>query len=446
MKFITNTSDLAKFLNKKIKFNALIKSISTDTRSLKKNSLFIALKGENFDGNDFVDEALSKGSNIIIADNKRFKNNKDKRIIWVNDSIKALKTISNNIIKDYGGNVIAITGSNGKTTTTNIIGKTLKNNSKTLKNFNNEIGMPLSLMNASSKSKNLIFEIGASKLNDIDYLSKILQPHIGLITNIGNSHLESLKNIDGVFKVKSEIVKNIKKNGFLVVPNDNKKHLNKWKKMRSDITTISFGMKDDSDFYPIDVKIKQNGLSFLVTSRLIEKPIKISSSLEGVHNVKNILSACAVHYCLGQNLQDFSKLISLSKLDNLRQVKYKWLKGSTLIDDSYNANPDSTKKSIDLLSNYNKKTVLLLGDMLELGRYKNKLHKEVGEYAKSMGISKLIAFGNLTRHSIYGFGKNGIFFNDETKLKNYLRKNITSKNVILIKGSRGMKMERFIDV
>ena len=446
MKFITNTSDLAKFLNKKIKFNALIKSISTDTRSLKKNSLFIAIKGENFDGNDFVDEALSKGSNIIIADNKRFKNNKDKRIIWVNDSIKALKTISNNIIKDYGGNVIAITGSNGKTTTTNIIGKTLKNNSKTLKNFNNEIGMPLSLMNASSKSKNLIFEIGASKLNDIDYLSKILQPNVGLITNIGNSHLESLKNIDGVFKVKSEIVKNIKKNGFLVVPNDNKKHLNKWKKMRSDITTISFGMKDDSDFYPIDVKIKQNGLSFLVTSRLLEKPIKISSSLEGVHNVKNILSACAVHYCLGQNLQDFSKSISLSKLDNLRQVKYKWLKGSTLIDDSYNANPDSTKKSIDLLSNYNKKTVLLLGDMLELGRYKNKLHKEVGEYAKSKGISKLIAFGNLTRYSIDGFGKNGIFFNDETKLKNYLRKNITSKNVILIKGSRGMKMERFIDV
>ena len=446
MKFITNTSDLAKFLNKKIKFNALIKSISTDTRSLKKNSLFIAIKGENFDGNDFVDEALSKGSNIIIADNKRFKNNKDKRIIWVNDSIKALKTISNNIIKDYGGNVIAITGSNGKTTTTNIIGKTLKNNSKTLKNFNNEIGMPLSLMNASFKSKNLIFEIGASKLNDIDYLSKILQPNVGLITNIGNSHLESLKNIDGVFKVKSEIVKNIKKNGFLVVPNDNKKHLNKWKKMRSDITTISFGMKDDADFYPFDVKIKQNGLSFLVTSRLLEKPIKISSSLEGVHNVKNILSACAVHYCLGQNLQDFSKSISLSKLDNLRQVKYKWLKGSTLIDDSYNANPDSTKKSIDLLSNYNKKTVLLLGDMLELGRYKNKLHKEVGEYAKSKGISKLIAFGNLTRHSIDGFGKNGIFFNDETKLKNYLRKNITSKNVILIKGSRGMKMERFIDV
>ena len=153
-----------------------------------------------------------------------------------------------------------------------------------------------------------------------------------------------------------------------------------------------------------------------------------------------------MHYCLGQNLQDFSKSICLSKLDNIRLVKYKWLKGSTLIDDSYNANPDSTKKSIDLLSNYKKKTILLLGDMLELGRYKNKFHREVGKYAKSKGISKLIAFGNLTRYSIDGFGKNGIFFNDETKLKDYLRKNITSKNVILIKGSRGMKMERFIDV
>ena len=446
MKFISNTLDIAKFLDIKIKFNEVIKSISTDTRSLKKDSLFIAIKGKNFDGNDFVNDALAKGSNIIIADNKRFKNNKNKRIIYVNNSIKALSKISNNIIKNYHGNVIAITGSNGKTTTTNIIGKTLKNNSKTLKNFNNEIGMPLSLMNASSDSKNLIFEIGASKFKDIDYLSKILKPNIGLITNIGNSHLESLKNINGVFQVKSEIVKNIKKNGFLIVPNDNSKHLSAWRKMRSDITVISFGMNSDSDFYPTDIKIKSNGLSFLATSRLLEKTIKISTSLEGYHNIKNILSAFAVHYCLGQDLQYFSKSIRISKLDNLRQIKHKWLKGSTLIDDSYNANPDSTKKSIDLLSNYNKKTVLLLGDMLELGTFKKKLHKEIGEYAKSKGINKLIAFGELTKHSIEAFGKNGFFFNNEAKLKDYLRKNITSKNVILIKGSRGMKMERFIDV
>ena len=140
------------------------------------------------------------------------------------------------------------------------------------------------------------------------------------------------------------------------------------------------------------------------------------------------------------------KKLNSDKLRGLRQIKSKWIKGSTLINDTYNANPDSTKKSIDLLSNYKKNTVLVLGDMLELGRYKNKLHKEVGMYAKKKGIDVLLGYGGLTKYTIDGFGKEGIFFKDEKDLKAYLKQNITSKNVILIKGSRGMKMERFINV
>ena len=215
MKFIANTTDLSIFLGIPIKKLQQIKSISSDTRAIKKDSLFIAIKGKNFDGNDFVEEALVKGAVIVITDNKRYKNNTNKKIIYVEDTISALKKISQNIIKDYQGTVIAITGSNGKTTTTNIIAKTLRNNSKTLKNYNNEIGVPLSIMNASSKSKYLVLEIGASKFKDIDYLSRIIKPYIGVITNIGNSHLEILKNIDGVFKVKSELIKNIQKKGFV---------------------------------------------------------------------------------------------------------------------------------------------------------------------------------------------------------------------------------------
>ena len=214
MKFIANTTDLSIFLGIPIKKLQQIKSISSDTRAIKKDSLFIAIKGKNFDGNDFVEEALVKGAVIVITDNKRYKNNTNKKIIYVEDTISALKKISQNIIKDYQGTVIAITGSNGKTTTTNIIAKTLRNNSKTLKNYNNEIGVPLSIMNASSKSKYLVLEIGASKFKDIDYLSRIIKPYIGVITNIGNSHLEILKNIDGVFKVKSELIKNIQKKGI----------------------------------------------------------------------------------------------------------------------------------------------------------------------------------------------------------------------------------------
>ena len=445
MKYISNSNDLSIFLDAEIKKNIPIKNISIDTRKIKKDSLFIAIKGKKFNGNDFVKEAFNKGSSIALVDDKKFKLVTDKKIIYVANTIKALKKISKNIIKEYDGSIIAITGSNGKTSTTNIISSVLNKTSKTIGNYNNEIGMPLSIMNASPKSKNLILEIGASKTGDIDYLSKIIRPYVGVITNIGNSHLEQLKNINGVLNVKSELINNIKKGGFLIVPSENKKHLRFWKSTRNDIKVYSFGLKN-ADFFAYDIKYKENGMHFMVSSKLVDKDIKINTNLEGEHNIKNILASFAIHNCLNKDPKDFAQKINSKAIKNIRQIKSKWLKGSTLIDDTYNANPDSTKKSIDLLSNYNKKTVLLLGDMLELGTFKRKLHKEIGEYAKSKGINKFIAFGELTKHSIDAFGKNGIFFNDEAKLKDYLRKNITSKNVILIKGSRGMKMERFIDV
>lgn len=446
MKFIANTSDLNRYLGVDIAGNTPIKSISTDTRSIKKNSLFIAIKGENFDGNDFVEEAITKGALYAIADKKKYENQKNKKIIYVKNTVKALKKISGNIINEYKGKVIAVTGSNGKTTTTNIISKTLKNNSKTLKNFNNEIGMPLSIMNASSKSKNLVLEIGASKFGDIDYLSKILKPHVGVITNIGHSHLEKLGNINGVFEVKSELIKNIKKNGFLIVPSDNKEHLDRWKKLRNDINILTFGIESAADFYASKINLKENGLSFVVRSNLIKKPIQIKTSIEGKHNIKNILASFAVHFCLKEDLENFVNILKVNKLNTIRQVKSKWINGSILIDDTYNANPDSTKKSIDLLSNYNKNTVLILGDMLELGRYKKQLHKEVGVYAKKRGINIILGYGDLTKYAVDGFGKKAIFFKDEENLKSYLRENITSKDVILIKGSRGMKMEKFKNV
>ena len=345
--------------------------------------------------------------------------------------------------------MICITGSSGKTSLKEWTGKILQKRVNTYfnpGNFNNEIGMPLSVMNASPKSKYLVLEIGASKFKDIDYLSKILQPNIGVITNIGHSHLEKLRNINGVFKVKSEIIKNIQKGGTLIVPNDNKDHLDKWKKMRSDIKVLSFGISKDSDFYATDIKTKINGLTFSIASELIHKPVQINSFLEGQHNINNILSGFAVHYCLREEPKSFATAINSKHFKNIRQMKSKWIKGSTLINDTYNANPDSTKKSIDLLSNYKKNTVLVLGNMLELGRYQNKLHKEIGKYAKAKGINKLLGYGNLAKYTTDSFGKNGIFFKKEDDLKAYLKENVTSKDVILIKGSRGMKMERFIDV
>ena len=446
MKFISSSNDLSVYLDLNIAKGIPIKNISIDTRTIKKDSLFIAIKGDKFDGNDFVQEAFEKGASLAIADNKKFLKIRNKKIVYVKNTIGALKKISENIIKKYGGNVIAITGSNGKTTTTNIIANSLNNTSKTIGNYNNEIGMPLSIINASPKSKNIIIEIGAAKAGDIDYLSRILNPFIGVITNIGNSHLETLKNINGVLKVKSEIVNNIKKGGYLIVPNENKKHLNYWKLIRDDINIYSFGMTKSADFFASDIRVKREGMHFKISSKLIDKDIQIKTSLEGEHNIKNILSSFVTHYCLDNNINNFALKLNSNKIKNVRQIKSKWLKGSTLIDDTYNANPDSSKESIDLLSKYKKNTILVIGDMLELGKYKKKLHKEVGEYAKANGINIVLGFGELTKETIKAFGKKGIFFDNEESLKSYLINNITSKDVILIKGSRGMKMERFINV
>ena len=447
MKFINNSNDLTRYLDVPVKKNINIKSISTDTRSIKKGALFIAIKGDVFNGNDYVEIAISKDACLVITDDKKFKDSKNKKIIYVSNSILALRNISRNIIKEYSGNIIGITGSNGKTSTTNIIANSLKNCSSTLKNFNNEIGVPLSIMNANRQSKSLVIEMGAAKINDIDYLSSFLKPNIGVITNIGNSHLESLKNIKGVFKVKSELIRNIKKNGCLVIPNDNKSHLKLWKNIRNDIDFITFGLKASADFYPSDIKYSLNQTQFYICSKKHKVKLKVTTNLAGEHNVKNILASFAVSFFLKKPSQQFADSLN-KKLDLIttRQKQFKWLRGSLLIDDTYNANPDSVKKSIDLLTSTNKRKVLVLGDMLELGRFRKKLHKDIGKYAALKKIDIFLGFGDLTKYSVNSFGKKGLFFKSENNLRKYLSENINSKDVVLLKGSRGMKMERFINV
>ena len=446
MKFINNSNDLAKLLNIKIAKDIKISNVSTDTRDLKPESLFFALKGEKFNGNDYVENAIKKGACLVITDSKRFKGANKKRIIYVNNTVFSLKKIAKNILKSFEGNVIGITGSNGKTSTTKIISSVLNKSSGTLKNYNNEIGMPLSIINANPKAKHLVIEMGAAKPKDIQYLSSVLKPNIGLITNIGNSHLEKLKNIDGVLKVKSELISNIKKDGYLIVPNENSKHLSFWKSLRNDINVITFGIKKSADFYPEEIKYSLNKSKFIIKSKKYNTNIHIETSLSGEHNLKNILASYAVSYIVKNSDEIFSTKLKNNLDSIIRQKQSKWIRGSVLIDDTYNANPESVKKALDLLATSSKRKIVVLGDMLELGRLRKKMHKDVGKYAATKKIDIFLGFGDLTKYAVEGFGKNGIFFNDEILLREFLKKNIQSKDVVLIKGSRGMKMERYIDV
>ena len=446
MKFINNSNDLAKLLNIKIAKDIKILNVSTDTRDLKPESLFFAIKGEKFNGNDYVENAIKKGACLVITDSKRFKGSNKKRIIYVNNTVVSLRKIAKNILKSFEGNVIGITGSNGKTTTTKIISSILNKSSGTLKNYNNEIGMPLSIINANPKAKHLVIEMGAAKPKDIQYLSSVLKPNIGLITNIGNSHLEKLKNIDGVLKVKSELISNIKKDGYLIVPNENSKHLSFWKSLRNDINVITFGIKKSADFYPEEIKYSLNKSKFIIKSKKYNTNIHIETSLSGEHNLKNILASYAVSYIVKNSDEIFSTKLKNNLDSIIRQKQSKWIRGSVLIDDTYNANPESVKKALDLLATSSKRKIVVLGDMLELGRLRKKMHKDVGKYAATKKIDIFLGFGDLTKYAVKGFGKNGIFFNNEILLREFLKKNIQSKDVVLIKGSRGMKMERYIDV
>ncbi len=444
MKFITNSNDLSKYLDTPIKKNIQIKDISIDSRTIKKDSLFIAINGENFNGNDYVDEAIHKGACLVITDSKKYKTSKNKNIIYVNNSISALKKITSNILKSFDGNVVGITGSNGKTTTTKIIANVLSKSSSTLNNYNNEIGMPLSIFNAKQNSKNLVIEMGAAKPGDIKYLSSILKPNIGVITNIGNSHLEKLKNIKGVLKVKSELVSNIKNGGYLVVPNENKEHLKFWEKIIRGKELITFGTEKNADFYAINIKSSIKKQEFNIISDKYNIDHKIKTSLSGVHNIKNILAAFAVSYLIENSPKLFNQ--RLEKNTQVRQKQQKWIRGSLLIDDTYNANPESVKKAIDFLSNSNKRKVFIMGDMLELGRYRKKMHADIGQYAKRKKVDVFLGFGELTKYAVSGYGKNGLFFNNENDLKKFIKENIKSGDIVLIKGSRGIKMERFINV
>ena len=446
MRFISNSKELSDYLmlDYDLPFDD-IKSVSIDSREIEKSSLFICIEGNNFDGNDFIDDAFSKGANFVISNRKDLAKRND-RVIYAKNSIKALKIIAKNIVSSYQGNSIGITGSNGKTTTTKIISKILSRSSGTIKNFNNEIGMPLSIIHADKDSKNLVIEMGASKIGDIEYLSSILKPNIGIITNIGNSHLENLKNLNGVLKVKSELIKNIAKHGFLIVPGQNKEHLDYWKGVRDDINIITFGSNPNNDFYSSNEENNINGMEFNINSLSNNINVEIKTDLKGRHNIDNILVAYIVNHLTKEGDDSFKKKISRIDKFTSRQIQLDWINGSELIDDTYNANPDSVKKSIDLLCEDRKRKLLILGDMLELGPKSKQFHQEIGRYAFEKGVDLILGFGKDSKHSVEVFKDNGFFFESEEDLKIFIKNNVKSNDIVLIKGSRGMKMEKFINV
>ena len=446
MKFIQNTSDILSALGIAGKHRSLIKDFCIDSRKAKQHSVFIGLTGSNEDGSKYCDDAFSNGAVFAIIKAKKDMNaNKLKdNTLGVSNPEKALAKLAQVTLKNFTGPVIGITGSNGKTTTKNILSAGIKNSFSTFKNFNNEIGLPLCALMLDLNNEAAIFEMGAAKKGDIHFLSKIIQPDIGIITHIGHSHLLGLNSLKGVLEVKSELIHNIKNNGTAIVPNG--PHLNYWRRLRKDISFITFGLDDSAEFFASNIESSPAGTSFSIYSQHFKDQILVSTPLMGNHNILNILAAFSSVFQLNGDMNFFLKSLKSFKNESQRLEFQPWINQSNLINDSYNANPDSVKAAIDVLHQMRGRKIMILGDMKELGRYRKKFHKEIGEYAKIKNIDLFLGFGDLAKHSVDSFGSSGIFFNSKIALTEFLKSEISKKDYVLLKGSRGMRMEEFINI
>ena len=285
--------------------------------------------------------------------------------------------------------------------------------------------------------------MGAAKSGDIDLLSKIINPNIGIITHIGHSHLEGLSSVNGVLKVKSELIKNIQKNGIAIVPDG--KYLNYWKRMRKDIAF--FHLEGNHQHHIFHLKLKCQKMDFLfLLSLIFKKRVRIKTKLIGMHNVLNILASFAAMHAGNLNVRKFSDNLKNMQNHPQRLGLKTWVKQTKVIDDTYNANPDSMNAAIDVLCQFQGRKIAILGDMAELGRYRKKLHLELGDYAKIHGVDFLLGYGDLIRHTTSAFGNKGFFFPNKSELIDFLKKILETRDNILLKGSRSMRMEEILDL
>ncbi|MHB8931424.1 MAG: UDP-N-acetylmuramoyl-tripeptide--D-alanyl-D-alanine ligase [Melioribacteraceae bacterium] len=429
-----------------------LSKVEIDSRKVKKGSLFVTIKGEKFDGHDFVKDALRKGATAVIIDSKKFKkfSSLEIPVITVNDTTKAFGELAKIWRNKLSAKVISITGSNGKTTVKEMTAALLAekyNVIKTEANNNNHIGVPLTILSADEKCEVLILEQGTNHFGEIPYSAKISQPDLSLITNIGDAHLEFLKSQEGIFKEKSALYDETNKHGGTVFLNMDDQIISK--KAGRYKSKVTYGFKGK-----VDVKGKIAGYTadgrteILITYK--DKKIKTVLPLYGESNAKNFLAASAIALKLGLTPKQIINGVKNFKAVHGRLDVMKF-KNAVLIDDTYNASPASVISAIELVKKIKtfKKKLFVLGDMYELGKNSPKIHKELAKLFSADKNLTVLTTGNIMKHMHSELRKNkvrSIHFYLREALALYLKYEEIENSVILVKGSRGMKMEEFENI
>lgn len=437
---------VAKALNNSIANSKRITRVSIDSRDVDENTLFFAIKGERFDGHDFINDVAEKGVGAIVSHKKI---NANAPVILVEDTKKALLDFASYYRHSFDNLVvIGLTGSVGKTTTKEMTACVMSQKYKTLKtegNFNNEIGMPRTIFRLDSSYECAVLEMGMDGFGQISELTNSAHPDCGIITNIGVSHIENLGSRDGILKAKLEILEGMKKGSSLFVNGDNDKLRDL---VSNEYKIVKFGIDNEKcDYLATDIKEKDYSTEFVV--RWENHSQKVIIPTVGIHNVYDALSAFAVGIHYGISPESISEGLTDYTPSGMRQ-RIKEINGITVIEDCYNASPDSQKAGLNTLCKVaNGRKIAVLGDMLELGNYTETAHRTVGEYAAECRIDELYTFGKSSEYiadSAKKCGlKNAFSFTDKSEITKALLNDLKKGDTVLFKASRGMKLEEIFE-
>jgi UDP-N-acetylmuramoyl-tripeptide--D-alanyl-D-alanine ligase len=422
-----------------------VSGVSTDTRSIAPGSLFVALRGERFDAHDFLAEAVAGGAAaLLVSDVARVPTGVPA--VVVEDTRLALGRLAAAWRRLFNLPVIAVTGSNGKTTTKEMIAAILKAAFgdavlATRGNLNNDIGLPLTLLGLDVGHRAAVIEMGMNHPGEIAHLASIGAPTVALVTNAQRAHLEGMGDLDEVAREKGSIFAGLAADGVAVINADDA-YASAWRRMAGTHPVRTFAIDR-----PADVRgaVHQHGLDITLDLVSPEGQAAISLRIPGRHNARNAMAAAAA--CVAAGIPLTAVVAGLESFAGIkgRLQRRAGIKGSEILDDTYNANPDSVRAGIDVLASTIGRKVLVLGDMGEIGEASGQYHDEIGGYAKSQGVDRLFALGEAAQQAVRNFGEGGQHFADLDKLIAAVDKELGPETTVLVKGSRFMKMERVAD-
>jgi UDP-N-acetylmuramoyl-tripeptide--D-alanyl-D-alanine ligase len=418
-------------------------SVSTDTRSLKSGALFVALRGPNFDGHEFVAAAAERGAAAALVERPVAVALPQ---VVVGDPLAALSSFAREWRRQFKIPVIGVTGSNGKTTTKELIGSILSPLGAALLtrgNLNNHIGVPLTLLELNATHRYAVIEMGANHQGEIAHLASLAEPTIGIVTNAGAAHLEGFGSLQGVAAGKGELFAALPPSGVAVINADDA-FAATWREMRSADQVVSFGFEQPADFMAHKVRASGDAAGFRIDFDLVTPAGTRGATvaLAGLHNLRNALGAAATAFAAGVALDDIVTGLAAMRAVGGRLELKPAINGAFLVDDSYNANPSSLKAGIDALAGFGGARWLVLGEMKELGDSADELHAEVGRYARQAGIARLFAVGERARFAAEAFGDNAQWFADVEALTAEIKQSLAPGIAVLIKGSRANRLER----